>query len=115
MHWRWTKARLCGEEFSICAPCESLLQDARLISGTPETSPTRKRNGTRRCHSFRRMPVSDPHRHDHVPILEFVARVVGTHLAGGLGIFELQADFAGIRDFQELEQILRVEADSHRV
>ena len=53
---------------------------------------------------------SDTHRHDYVPVFVIVA-LGGAELAGGLGILQLQANFAGAGGFQELNQVRGVEAD----
>ena len=48
-------------------------------------------------HGFSSSTPSNPHRHHDVPVLKpVVAGIVGAHLAGGLGVFELQAHIAAV-------------------
>ena len=48
--------------------------------------------------------ISNPHRHHDVPVLKpIVAGIFGTHLAGGLGVFELQPHVAAIGGLEEIE------------
>src|SRR5271165_3968718 len=47
---------------------------------------------------------SNPHGHDDIAVLEaVVAGVVGTHLAGGLRVFELQPNFAAVGGLEEIQ------------
>ena len=41
---------------------------------------------------------SNPHRHQDIAVAHILIAVLGSHLAGGLGILELQADLAGVAD-----------------
>ena len=60
--------------------------------------------------------LSDAHGHEDVAVLDVFVGVFGAHLAGGLGVLELQADFAGVADgLEEVDQVLAVEADDERV
>ena len=58
--------------------------------------------------------LSDPHGHDDVAVLVVLA-VGGAELAGGLGIFELEPYVAGADGLQEIQDVLRVEADGQGV
>ena len=61
-------------------------------------------------------PGSDAHGHEDVAVFDVVVGVFGAHLAGGLGVLELEADLAGVADgFEEVEQVLAVEADDQGV
>ncbi len=54
---------------------------------------------------------SDAHGHEDVAVLDVFVAVFGAHLAGGLGVLELEADFAGVADgFEEVDEVLGVEA-----
>ena len=57
---------------------------------------------------------SDPHGHNDVAVFVVVA-FGGAELAGGLGVFEFEADFAGAGGFEEVDKILGVEADGQRL
>ena len=60
---------------------------------------------------------SDPHGHDDVAVFVFVVGgIFGAHLAGGLRVFEFEADFAGVADgLEEVEHVGGVEADDEGV
>src|SRR5208283_5955688 len=59
---------------------------------------------------------SDAHGHEDVAVLDVFGAVFGAHLAGGLGVLELQADLAGGADgLEEVDEVLAVEADDERV
>ena len=52
--------------------------------------------------------ISDAHGHENVAVAEVFVAVLGAHLAGGLGVLELEADFAGVADgLEEVDQVLR--------
>ena len=53
---------------------------------------------------------SDAHGHDDVAVLVIVA-FGGAELAGGLGIFQFEADFVSAGGFEEVDQVDGVEAD----
>src|SRR5208283_2279867 len=56
------------------------------------------------------------HGHEDVAVLDVFGAVFGAHLAGGLGVLELQADLAGGADgLEEVDEVLAVEADDERV
>ena len=53
---------------------------------------------------------SDPHRHQDVPVLHILIRILGPHLPRALGVLELQPNLSGIPDgLQEIDQVLAVE------
>src|SRR5260221_11270818 len=52
---------------------------------------------------------SDSHRHDDVAVLVIVS-FGGAELPGGLCVLQFQAHFAGAGGFQEVDQVLSVEA-----
>src|SRR5579871_1956576 len=58
--------------------------------------------------------TSDPHGHDDVAVLVIVG-AEGAELAGGLGVFEFEADVAGADGLEEVENIAGVEADGEAV
>src|SRR6185312_16972550 len=59
---------------------------------------------------------SDPHGHEDVAVLDVVGGVFGAHLAGGLGVLELQAHLAGVAGgFEEVDEVGGVEADDERI
>ena len=58
--------------------------------------------------------ASDPHGHDDVAVLVVLA-VGGAELAGGLGVFEFESYVAGADCFQEVEDVVGVEADGQGV
>ena len=64
-------------------------------------------NSQKRTHS------SDSHGHDDVAILVILA-LSGTELAGRLGIFQFQFYVAVAGGFEEVDDVLRVEADGQR-
>ena len=61
-----------------------------------------------------RLPLaasSDPHRHQHIPVLILGIRVFGPHLACGLRVLELQPHLALVAErFEEVENVAGVEA-----
>src|SRR5450755_4113894 len=57
---------------------------------------------------------SDPHWHYDVAVLVFFA-FGGAHLAGGLGILEFELHVAAAGGLEEVQKILRVEADRDHV
>src|ERR1039458_3465574 len=65
-----------------------------------------------RCASWAEARRSNSHWHEDVAVLVLGVGILGAHLAGGLGILELQADFALVAEgFEEVENVDRVEAD----
>ena len=58
--------------------------------------------------------LSYSHRHHDVAVLVLFA-FGGAHLSGGLGIFEFEFHVAAAGCFEEIEKVLRVEADGDGV
>ena len=55
---------------------------------------------------------SDAHGHEDVAVFDVFVGVFGAHLAGGLGVLELEADFAlNAGRAEEVDQVGAVEAD----
>src|SRR5713101_1184453 len=90
-----------------------------IFAGSTELGP-----GTAAKSAYARWPLdrvggklagpSDPHRHDHIAV---AVLLVGqrAHLPGRLLVLELDADGALGRGGEEIEQVLRIEADGERV
>ena len=59
---------------------------------------------------------SDPHGHNNVAIaILTVWSLIRTQLAGGLGVLKLEPYIAGVDHLEKFQQVLRVEADHHRI
>jgi len=59
---------------------------------------------------------SDAHGHQDVAVFVFGFWVFGAHLAGGLAVFEFEADFAFVTEgFEEVDHVVGVEADDDGV
>ena len=56
---------------------------------------------------------SNPHRHHHVAVLELGVRNIRAELAGRLRVLELDAHLVGVGVLEEIEQVLRVEANGN--
>src|ERR1039457_2227049 len=89
-------------------PCRRFAAGVRLLR-TPAMYP-RTAFTHSKAHATKISSFSDAHGHDDVAVLVVVA-FGGAELAGGLGVFQLEADLAGAGGFQELDQVLRVEAN----
>src|ERR1035437_4414326 len=92
-------------------PCRRFAAGVRLLR-TPAMYP-RTAFTHSKAHATKISSFSDAHGHDDVAVLVVVA-FGGAELAGGLGVFEFQADFTGAGGFEKIDQILGVEADGQR-
>src|ERR1017187_7030428 len=93
-------------------PCRRFAAGVRLLR-TPAMYP-RTAFTHSKAHATKISSFSDAHGHDDVAVFVVVA-FGGAELAGGLRVFEFEADFAGAGGFEEIDQVLRVEADGQRI
>ena len=102
-----------------CSSVTPLLQGLREEPSVPIKYKSHRHGGfyTWRRHVCPCGQHSDAHGHEDVAVSVTVfVGVFGAHLAGGLGVLELQADFAGVADgLEEVDQVGGVEADDERV